>query len=282
MYKFAIIGAAGYVAPRHMQAIRDIGGDIVAVLDPCDSVGVLDKYSMDCLYFREPERFDRWLSKNHVDYVVVCSPNYLHDSHCLMAMRSGADVICEKPVVLNERNLDNLLEWELKTSKKVNVILQCRLHHAAIDAKEKYGSRNGFSYINVEYNTPRGLWYRYSWKGDIEKSGGLITNIGIHLFDLCVWIFGAHKKECKYKVEISNHNQSVGHVHLEAAIVNWDLSTLNAPSKRIFFIDGFSVDLTSGFTELHNESYKKIISGEGFSLEDARPSIRLVEALRNV
>ena len=182
MTKFALIGAAGYVAPRHMKAIKDVGGELVAALDPHDSVGILDSYFPDCLYFRETERFDRWLSKHPVDYVSIASPNYLHDSHCLMAMRNGADVICEKPLCNYERNIDNLAEWELKTGKKVNVILQCRLHPAAVGMKSK--TSTGFYPVNVNYRTPRGQWYGRSWKSDVEKSGGLPTNIGVHLFDL--------------------------------------------------------------------------------------------------
>ncbi len=284
MIKFALIGAAGYVAPRHIQAIKDVGGELVAALDPHDSVGILDKYFPGCQYFREPERFDRWLSKNQVDYVSVCSPNYLHDSHCLMAMRNGADVICEKPLTCNERNLDNLLEWEEKTGKKVNVVLQCRLHPEALKAKRSLGG--GFYDVHVEYCTPRGEWYLNSWKGDVEKSGGLPTNIGIHLFDLCLWLFG----EFKYFDEAGvGPQRATGGFQTQRAHVLYLLSIQRLEAEycsRMFRITsdkGFRLDLnlTNGFTELHTELYKKTLAGEGFGIEDIRPATRIVEAIRN-
>ena len=278
MKRFAIIGAAGYVAPKHMDSIIDNGGEVVAALDPHDSVGILDSYSPSCRYFREPERFDRWLSKNHVDYVSVCSPNYLHDSHCLMAMRNGADVICEKPVVLNERNLDNLLLWESKTGKKINCILQCRLHHA-ISTLDIDGSDN---IVKVVYNTPRGVWYNYSWKGDIEKSGGLPTNIGIHLFDLCVFLFGDVLDDGSLeKTSIVRKEYAFGKLTLKRAVVDWDLSISCEKASRVFRINGVDIDLTSTFNDLHKKSYFNILSGNGFGLEDARSSISIVEKIRN-
>lgn len=279
MYNFAIVGAAGYIAPRHMQAIKDVGGDLVAALDPHDSVGILDKYFPDCLYFREPERFDRWLSRNHVDYVSVASPNFLHDSHCLMAMRNGADVICEKPLVCHERNLDNLSEWEVKTGKKVNVVLQCRLHPEAVKAKIKYS--NGSDYrVDVEYRVPRGNWYFASWKGDTEKSGGILANIGIHLFDLCVWLFGEPDYEfaCIFDCD---RDDVEGGFDLDRADVDFRLSVGQGMPKRIFRVDGESIDLTNGFTDLHTKTYEHILAGNGFGIEDIRPATRLVEAMRD-
>ena len=281
MTKFALIGAAGYVAPRHMKAIKDVGGELVAALDPHDSVGILDSYFPDCLYFRETERFDRWLSKHPVDYVSIASPNYLHDSHCLMAMRNSADVICEKPLCNYERNIDNLAEWELKTGKKVNVILQCRLHPAAVGMKSK--TSTGFCPVNVNYRTPRGNWYLRSWKGDIEKSGGLPTNIGVHLFDLCGWLFGDLKDNGGIeKTTVVKPDEASGSFELERAVVSWHLSTKQGPPARIFNVGSDSIDLTTGFTDLHTESYRNILSGKGFGIEDARPSIRIVEKIRGV
>jgi len=282
MIKFALIGAAGYIAPRHMQAIKEVGGELVAALDPHDSVGILDSYFPDCLYFKEPERFDRFLSKHPVDYVSICSPNYLHDSHALMAMRNGADVICEKPLVCNERNLDNLAEWEVKTGAKVNAILQCRLHPEAIKAKERITIDKTYS-CEISYQTPRGPWYDFSWKQDIEKSGGLPTNIGVHLFDLCHWFFGATHKVNWAKV--SKH-LAFGRVTFELGFAEWQLSIRDGNRDRSFFIqdntDGcWNVNLTNGFTDLHTESYRKILAGEGFGIEDARPAIRIVEWIRN-
>jgi UDP-N-acetyl-2-amino-2-deoxyglucuronate dehydrogenase len=276
---FALIGAAGYVAPRHIKAIKDVGGHLVAALDPHDSVGVLDQYFPGCLYFREPERFDRWLSKNPVDYVSVCSPNYLHDCHSLMAMRNGADVICEKPLVCNERNLDNLAEWEVKTGRRINAILQCRLHPDTIRMKDRI---NKPACVDIEYCTPRGPWYHTSWKGDVEKSGGLPTNIGVHLFDLCHYLFGNWRS---FDIEMASPDLHQGSVVYEHADVNWRLSTSitdRFSKQRIFKIDSEMLNLTSGFDHLHSESYHDILNGRGYGIEDARDSIRLVEAIRNV
>lgn len=263
--KFALIGV-GYVAPRHMQAIKDVGGELVAALDPHDSVGILDRYFPRCLYFREPERFERWLYKHPVDYVSVCSPNYLHDAHCMMAMRNGASVICEKPLTITERNLEPLLEMERDTGTKVYTVLQCRLHSEAVRAKKAY--TEGPYLVRVDYVTPRGPWYRYSWKGDVEKSGGIITNIGIHLFDLCYWMFGKADDIGKKTV------------HFENATVNWCLGIDGSFPRRRFLVGTNPVDLTFGFNNLHTKSYREIMKGHGFGIEDARESIRIVEALR--
>ena len=278
--RFALIGAAGYIAPRHMQAIKDVGGELVAALDPHDSVGILDRYFPECLYFREPERFDRWLSKNQVDYVTVASPNFLHDSHCLMAMRNGADVICEKPLVCHERNLDNLLLWEIKTGKKVNVVLQCRLHPEVVKFKDDFVP--DATAVLIDYRTPRGAWYLESWKGDVQKSGGVATNIGIHLFDLSLWIFGALQK-----ISLCNTSayQSFGIMILEGATVEWFLSIKQGRARRIFEITDHKktmINLTDGFEDLHTKTYEQILAGNGFGIENIRPATRLVEAMRDV
>ncbi|MCK9597392.1 MAG: Gfo/Idh/MocA family oxidoreductase [Sphaerochaeta sp.] len=274
--RFALIGAAGYIAPRHMQAIMDVGGSLVAAVDPHDSVGILDQYFPDCLYFREPERFDRHLSKNPVDYVVVCSPNYLHDAHCLMGLRNGADVICEKPLVCNERNLDNLQEWEQMTGRSIYPILQCRLHPEAIRAKAIIREMN---YCHIEYLTPRGEWYLQSWKGDIQKSGGVMTNIGIHLFDLCLWLF---KPWIRWELSDCSDNVASGSISTFDAEIQWQLSvSKHVKPQRVFKINKESIDLTTGFADLHTESYRRILTGQGFNTEDARPAIRLVEIMRD-
>ena len=278
MKKFALIGVAGYVAPKHIQAIDEVGGELVAALDPHDSVGILDSYFPRCLYFREPERFDRWLSKHPVDYVSVCSPNYLHDSHCLMAMRNGADVICEKPLVLNERNLDNLLVWEDKTGKRVNVILQCRLHHEVLVASTTI---NPFRVqtIDIDYCTPRGAWYQQSWKGDVAKSGGLATNIGIHLFDLVACLAGPIQSP-----GVNNFGDDFvsGYSELRyGAEMTWRLSVeIDKPPKRVFKLDDTVLDLTNGFGTLHTESYKRILRNDGYGIEDIRSATIVVEEIR--
>ena len=277
--KYALIGAAGYIAPRHMQAIKDTGGDLVAVLDPHDSVGILDSYFPECQYFRETERFDRWLSKNPVDCVSVCSPNYLHDSHCLMAMRNGADVICEKPLTCHERNLDNLAEWEVRTGKKVNVVLQCRLHPEVIKFKE--GFVPDATSVLIDYRTPRGVWYSESWKGDIQKSGGIATNIGVHLFDLSLWLFGPLQKISNFGM---SKYESFGEMVCDGAVAEWYLSIKQCRPRRIFKITDHKetmINFTNGFTNLHTKTYEHILEGIGFGIEDIRPATRLVEAIRD-
>ena len=294
--KFAMTGAAGYVAPRHMAAIKAVGGNLVAVLDPHDSVGILDKDWPRCLYFREPERFDRYLSKHPVDYLVVCSPNYLHDSHCLMGLRSGAHVICEKPLVLREDNLENLSFWESETARRINVILQCRLHPASVAAKtriaserQKMGLELGYS-VDVDYQAPRGAWYDFSWKGDQAKSGGILSNIGIHLFDLCCWFFGDNPGGyndplTRKLMRLGPQRAAYGSLNFQRAKVKWRLSTALGEPKREFVItsihsESFNVDLTNGFSDLHTKSYVEILACRGWGIEDIRPATRLVENLR--
>jgi len=278
--RFALIGAAGYVAPRHMRAIREIGGDLVAVLDPHDSVGILDTHAPGCLYFREPERFERFLLRHPVDWVAVCSPNYLHDAHCIMAMRAGANVICEKPLVLREANIDMLSRVEQETSRRVNVVLQCRLHPDAIGAKRAL-TAGGYR-VRVDYCTPRGPWYHWSWKGEPHKSGGLPTNIGVHLFDLCSWLFGEQRGRGQHRVDTE---EAVGWLPLERAEIHWRLSVRREEAaQRVFRVDGgdntVSLDLTKGFTDLHTELYRRTIRGKGYGIEDIRPATRMVEQMR--
>ena len=279
---FALIGAAGFVAPRHMKAIKDIGGNLVAALDPHDSVGILDSYFPECRFFTEFERFDRHCDKlrrqgKGIDYVSICSPNYLHDSHIRWALRSGSDAICEKPLVLNERNLDGLSEIEQETGKRVWAVLQCRLHTAASDMAKKTTSFP--AKVQVDYSTPRGNWYRQSWKGEEQKSGGIATNIGVHLFDLCAWLLGKMENAVAIK---QSAGVMKGFLRLANGEVGWRLSVDMAESpSRIFRINGIDYDLTNGFSDLHTEVYRNIIDGKGFGIEDAREAIRICEAIRN-
>jgi UDP-N-acetyl-2-amino-2-deoxyglucuronate dehydrogenase len=293
--RFAIIGAAGYVAPRHMKAIKDTGNVLVAALDKSDSVGVLDSYFPDCDFFTEFERFDRHLDKlrrkgERIDYISICSPNYLHDSHIRFALRQGADAICEKPLVLNPWNVDALQEIEKETGRKTNTILQLRLHPAIIALRERISkSPNKTFEIELNYITSRGSWYMISWKGDDQKSGGVSTNIGIHFFDMLIWIFGEVRT---VRVEQSNGTTMQGYLELANARVKWLLSVdekmlpqnLREQGKRTFRsirIGGEELEFSEGFGDLHTMSYKQILAGRGFGLEEARPSIQLVHEIRN-
>jgi UDP-N-acetyl-2-amino-2-deoxyglucuronate dehydrogenase len=275
---FAILGAAGFVAPRHIDAIHDVGGRLLAACDPHDSVGVLDKYGEPVQFFPHIEQFDRWLDRQNrtadpVDYVVVCTPNGLHDAHCRLAMRSGSDVICEKPVTLTTRNLDALSEVEAETKRHVSCILQLRHHPQVQMMRSKTSS---VARVAVEYHAPRGPWYRYSWKGDPINSGGVVTNIGVHLFDVLMYCFGAAVGGPEHT---SHADRSRGDVALERAVARWDLS-VTGPARRTFTLDGRTIDLSDGIAKLHTESYRAILSGEGFGLADARPAIELCEGLR--
>jgi UDP-N-acetyl-2-amino-2-deoxyglucuronate dehydrogenase len=293
---FAIIGCAGYIAPRHLDAIKNTGNNLVAALDKSDSVGILDKYSKDIKFFTEFERFDRHLEKlkrqkNTVDWVSICSPNYLHDAHIRFAFRIGANAICEKPLVLNPWNLDALSEMEKETGKRVFSILQLRLHPDVIKLKEKIDdiikkTPEKKFIINLNYITPRGQWYYNSWKGDEEKSGGIITNIGIHLFDMLLWIFGNYK----YGGLSHRSREKVnGYLELEKASVKWMLSLdekdiLNGKNScRSIKIDNEEFTISEDvFKNLHTLSYEKILNGEGFGIEDVKPSINLVYNLRKI
>lgn len=275
MLNFAIIGAAGYIAPRHMASIKAVGGNLVAALDPHDSIGIIDKYFPECHYFREFERFDRYLEKlnrenNPVHYVTICSPNYLHDSHCMFAMRIGAQAICEKPVVLTERNLDALLDTQNEfVGDAIWPMYQLRCHPQTQMMLDMVNDDVGaFFKLDVEYNTPRGRWYMSSWKGDVEKSGGLYTNIGCHLFDVASYVFGKARTI-----------RSDG-ILFDRAYCNFSLSTNQGEVKRVFTVNGSQFDLSDMKAELHTEMYRRIINGDGVKLEDVRESVRICEALR--
>ena len=294
---FALIGAAGYIAPRHMKAIKESGNDLVAALDPMDSVGIIDSYFPSADFFIEPERFDRHLDKlkrsgnRKVDYVSICSPNYLHDAHIRMALRSGAHAICEKPLVLNPWNLEGLKELEKESNKRIYNILQLRHHKSIIDLKQKIDGlpKDKIHDIDLTYITSRGKWYHYSWKGNIEKSGGVVTNIGIHFFDMLGWIFGNMKSNT---LHLLNSNKASGMLQLENANIRWYLSIdkndlpIEATSNdlstyRSISVDGHEFEFSGGFTDLHTESYKSILKGKGFGLDDARNSIEIAHLIRN-
>jgi len=296
MKNFTLIGAAGYIAPRHMKAIKDTGNKLIAALDKHDSVGILDSYFPEADFFTEFERFDRHLEKQKrkgvkIDYVSVCSPNYLHDSHIRFGLRIGADVICEKPIVLNPWNIDALAEIEKETGNRIFTILQLRLHPAIIALKEKIaaGPKNKKYQVELDYITSRGHWYYASWKGDIEKSGGIATNIGVHFFDMLMWIFGDTKE-----VVVIQHSKdtATGILELENASVKWNLSIdpKNLPAEiqeagkrtyRTLKINGEAFEFSDGFTELHTKSYENILAGKGFPLMETRKAIELVHKIRN-
>jgi UDP-N-acetyl-2-amino-2-deoxyglucuronate dehydrogenase len=286
--RFVLIGAAGYIAPRHLKAIRDVGGELVAAMDPHDSVGVLDSYFPECRFFTEFERFDRFCEKEirqgrAIDYVSICSPNYLHDAHCRFAMRIGADAICEKPLVLRERNLDALEELEESSGCRIYSILQLRLSERIPEIRKAIEA--GWRKVVVDYRTPRGPWYRYSWKGNVEKSGGLATNIGIHLFDLIFFLFGQPTAH----METDFEGDIVGDLlYSDDRLIHYFLSISNEfPARRELIIHREDVqlvddqfDLSSGFADLHSKSYREILEGRGFGIEDVRPSIRFCESIR--
>ncbi len=297
-YNFAIIGVAGYVAPRHLKAIKDTGNRLVAALDRCDSVGILDQFFDNVDFFTEFERFDRHAEKlrrkgeeKKIHYVSICSPNYLHDAHSRFALRIGAHAICEKPLVLNPWNLDALAELEKETGRKVYNILQLRVHPSILALKEKISKEpaDKIHDIDLIYITSRGKWYFISWKGDISKSGGIATNIGIHFFDMLLWIFGNVKKN---EVHYSDPMKMGGYLELEKARVRWFLSldkndlpekavTEGKPTYRSITVDGEEIEFSTGFTDLHTVVYREILSGKGFGIEDARPSITLTYEIRN-
>jgi UDP-N-acetyl-2-amino-2-deoxyglucuronate dehydrogenase len=296
MKNFALIGAAGYIAPRHFKAIKDTGNTLTATYDPFDSVGIIDSYFPDAAFFTEFERFDRHLSKllrknERTDYVSVCSPNYLHDSHIRFGLRIGADVICEKPLVLNPRNAEALMELEEETGRKINNILQLRLHPNIIKLKEKIdNSPNDKIYdFDLTYITSRGNWYYTSWKGEMAKSGGIATNIGIHFFDMLSWLFGEVKANI---VHVHTHDRAAGFLEFQKARVRWFLSinadTLPEHAKqkglrtyRSMMLEGDEIEFSDGFTDLHSISYKKILSGQSYGVKDALPSIRIAHHIRH-
>jgi UDP-N-acetyl-2-amino-2-deoxyglucuronate dehydrogenase len=297
MKNFTLIGAAGYVAPRHMNAIKETGNTLLAAYDINDSVGIIDSYFPDADFFTEFERLDRHVDKLRrtgltLDYVSICSPNYLHDSHIRFAMRHGADAICEKPLVLNPWNLDALAEIERETERKLWTILQLRLHPSIVRLKEKVasGPDDKIHDIDLTYITSRGHWYYTSWKGDISKSGGIASNIGIHFFDMLIWIFGSVKQNT---MNISTHDRAAGYLQLEKANVRWFLSIngKTLPSQvikegkrtyRSLTLNGEEVEFSDGFTNLHTSSYSEIVSGKGFGIDKARPSVELVHQIRKI
>lgn len=295
MKNFALIGAAGYIAPRHMKAIKETGNQLLAAYDKFDSVGVMDSYFPNADFFTEFERFDRHVEKqkrntNKIDFVSICSPNYLHDSHIRFGLRVGADVICEKPLVLNPWNIDALKEIEQETGKRVYNILQLRLHPSIISLKEKIvkGPKDKIYDIDLAYITSRGHWYYTSWKGDVSKSGGIATNIGVHFYDMLTWVFGKVKQNV---VHIHTHDRAAGYLELDQARVRWFLSinadTLPESVKarggrtyRSLTLEGEEIEFSDGFTELHTHSYQHILEGQGFGLEEAKSSIQLVHDIR--
>jgi UDP-N-acetyl-2-amino-2-deoxyglucuronate dehydrogenase len=297
MKRFVLIGAAGYIAPRHMKGIKETGNDIVAAVDKSDSVGIIDSYFPDADFFTEFERFDRHIEKLKrekgckIDYVSICSPNYLHDAHIRFALRIGADAVCEKPLVLNPWNVDALASIESETGRKVYNILQLRLHPSIIALKQKVETTNNAKKYDIDltYIASRGRWYLFSWKGDISKSGGIATNIGIHFFDMLIWIFGPVQD---IRVHISEPARAAGFLELEKARVRWFLSIdrRDLPVKpeneesttyRSVTVDGDEIKFSDGFKDLHTLSYDHILNGRGFGLACARPSIEAVYSIRN-
>jgi UDP-N-acetyl-2-amino-2-deoxyglucuronate dehydrogenase len=294
---FAVIGVGGYIAPRHLRAIRDTGNHLVAAVDPNDSVGLLDQFAFDVKFFTEIERFDRHLEKlrrgpeeKRVQYVSICSPNYLHDAHCRLALRVGADVICEKPLVINPWNLNALNELEAETGRRVNTILQLRVHpelvklKASLEQNQELGKRE----VLLTYITSRGNWYHVSWKGQAEKSGGVVTNIGVHLFDLLIWLFGQVEG---VRVYHADDKRMSGFIELEHARVRWFLSVDpgdlpfetrlgGRTTFRSIAVDGKEIEFSEGFTDLHTRVYEETLAGRGFGVNDARPSIELTYKIR--
>jgi UDP-N-acetyl-2-amino-2-deoxyglucuronate dehydrogenase len=294
---FALIGAAGYIAPRHLQAIHTTGNRLVAAVDPHDSVGILDRYFPDARFFTEIERFDRHLERlrrerrpERVEYVSVCSPNYLHDAHCRLGLRIRADVICEKPLTINPWNIDALAELEQEFGQRVYTILQLRLLPVLKQLKQQLEAERPRrrAQLQLSYITRRGAWYQTSWKGDESKSGGVAMNIGVHFFDLLLWLFGPCRRT---EVHWSENEKMAGFLELEWADVAWFLSVDRAdlpaghfeagrPAHRSLVMNGREIEFSDGFGDLHDESYREILAGRGFGLLEAKPSVQLVAALR--
>jgi len=300
MKNFALIGASGYIAPRHMQAITETGNELVAALDPYDGIGIMDSHFPQASFFTEFERFDRFLDNYHresdkrIDYMAITTPNYLHDAHIRFALKSGCDAICEKPLVLNPHNIDQLKIIENETGKKVNNILQLRLHPSIIALKEKVQKElidnpNKVYDIDLTYLTSRGKWYFVSWKGDEAKSGGIASNIGVHFYDMLCWIFGDVEKNI---VHLKTPDANAGSFKLKHANVRWFLSVnynyipeevkaQNQTTFRSITVDGDEIEFSGGFKDLHTRSYEEILKGNGFGLDEAYGSIRTVSTIRN-
>ena len=297
MKDFVLIGAAGFIAPRHLKAIKDTGNRLVAALDKIDSVGVIDSYFPEASFFVEFERFDRHIEKlqrtgKRIDYLSICSPNYLHDSHIRFGLRHGATVICEKPLVLNPWNVEALGQIEKETGNKVFNILQLRLHNDLKALKKKVSEADPSKIFDIDlsYITSRGNWYYTSWKGDLMKSGGIATNIGIHFFDVLIWIFGAVKQNI---IHLHEHDRAAGFLQLERARVRWFLSIdektlpddVRAKGQRTFRslkIEGDEIEFSDGFKDLHTTSYENILAGNGFGLSESMQSIDLVHQIRTI
>ena len=295
MKNFALIGAAGYIAPRHLRAIKETGNTLVAAMDTCDSVGIIDSFFPKAAFFVEFERFDRHVEKlrrmsDPIDFISICSPNYLHDAHIRFALRNHANVICEKPLVLNPWNIDALLDIERESNKRAFSILQLRLHPSIIALKEKVERSPPDEVFDVDltYITSRGNWYYTSWKGDISKSGGIATNIGVHFYDMLAWVFGDLKTNV---VHLHTHDRAAGYLEFTKARVRWFLSISNQTlppnirekgqtTYRSITLDGEEIEFSNGFTDLHTASYQHILEGNGFGMEETRTSIEIVHAIR--
>jgi UDP-N-acetyl-2-amino-2-deoxyglucuronate dehydrogenase len=294
MTSYALIGAAGYVAPRHMQAIQAVGGKLGAAIDPHDSVGVIDHYFPDAHFFTEFERFDRHVAKvfrqgEPIDYVSICSPNYLHDAHCRFALRSGAHAICEKPLVLNPWNIDGLQEIEQSTGRRIFTIQQLRLHPSVVALRQQVAAAATRRFgVELVYISPRGQWYDNSWKGDEAKSGGIATNIGVHFFDMLSFIFGPLQLNLAH---LREQRRAAGLLACERADIRWfmsierdDLPAGLPPGQtgyRSITVDGEEIEFSSGFGDLHVQSYREILAGRGFGVETVRPAVEIVSAFRN-
>jgi len=296
-YNFALLGAGGYIAPRHMKAIRDTGNRLVAACDPHDAVGVLDAYAFDVKFFTEIERFDRHIEKlkrgsveGRVHWVSICTPNYLHDAHIRLALRVGANAICEKPLVISPWNLDQLQAIEAETGGRVSTVLQLRVHPSLVALREQIlRDQSKRHQVQLTYITARGAWYHTSWKGNEDRAGGMATNIGIHFFDLLTWLFGGVQA---HGVHLRTPSRMSGYLQLEGADVSWFLSVDvrdlpfdavpgKASTYRSITVDGGEVEFSDGFTDLHTRVYERTLAGEGFGIEDARPSIELAYKLQN-
>lgn len=299
--RFALIGASGYIAPRHMKAITETNNELVAALDPYDGIGIMDSHFPQASFFTEFERFDRFVDKYHresdkkIDYISITTPNYLHDAHIRFALKSGCDAICEKPLVLNPHNIDQLKVIEKETGQKINNILQLRLHPSIIALKEKVSKElesnpNKVYEIDLTYLTSRGKWYFVSWKGDESKSGGIASNIGVHFYDMLTWIFGEVKENL---VHLKTPDANAGILVLKNANIKWFLSVnydylpenikeQGQTTFRSITVEGEEIEFSGGFKDLHTSSYEEIIAGNGFGLEEAYGSIEIVSQIRNI
>ncbi|MCJ2054929.1 Gfo/Idh/MocA family protein [Methylobacterium sp. J-070] len=291
---FALVGAAGYIAPRHMGAIKKVGGNLLVAFDPNDSVGILDSHFPDAHFFTEFERFDRHIDKirrrgSRIDYVSICSPNYLHDAHVRFALRSGSDAICEKPLVLNPWNIDGLAELERETGRRVSTILQLRLHPAILALRERVAHSGRRHAVDLTYITSRGRWYHASWKGEEPKSGGIATNIGVHFFDMLNFVFGPFESQT---ATLREGERASGVLHYANADVRWFLSVDRSDlpleirgqktTYRAISVDDEAVEFSDGFTDLHTRSYEEILAGAGYGLDAVRPCIEVVSAFRSI